>query len=85
MSDLEVVGISLLAVFFGLAILSFIIGLFPVLIRTETQAVAAPATAAPAAGAVQEDEEEMAAIIAAVSQAFEDEQCNPLVRNSEGL
>ncbi len=86
MSDLEVVGISLLAVFVGLAILSFIIGLFPVLIRTKkTQTVAAPATTAPAAGAVQEDEEEMAAIIAAVSQAFEDEQCNPLVRNSEGL
>ncbi len=88
MLDLEIVGISLLAVFVGLAILSFIISLFPYLIPPEKKQSAAEAAemTAPVNGRAQEEEEiEMAAIIAAVSQAFEDEQTNPLVRNSESL
>ncbi len=86
MSDLQIVGICLLAVFVGLAVLSFIISLFPVLIPAKAEQPAAKASLSPAAAAVtQEEEEEIAAIIAAVQQAFEDEQANPLVRNREGL
>lgn len=86
MTDFEVVGISLLAVFAGLAILSLIISLFPLIFRAKAPqpaAAAAPAPA-PAPAAPQEDEDEMAAIIAAVSQAYEDECIDPLIRNYEG-
>jgi Na+-transporting methylmalonyl-CoA/oxaloacetate decarboxylase gamma subunit len=88
MPDLEIVGISLFAVFVGLAILSFIISLFPYLIPAKKKQPAAEAAGMPApvnVRAQEEEELEMAAIIAAVSQAFEDEQTNPLVRNSESL
>ncbi len=87
MSDLQIVAICLVAVFVGLAVLSLIISLFPVLIpaKAAQPATKAPTSPAAAAAVPQEEEEEIAAIIAAVQQAFEEEQANPLVRNREGL
>lgn len=86
MSNLEVVIISLVAVFAGLAILSFIISLFPLWFRPAV----AKAPAAPQPGQTptprepEEDEDELSAVLAAAVQAFE-EETNPLVRNADEM
>ena len=85
MSNFEVVVISLAAVFVGLAMLSFIISLFPLVFKPKTAAAPAPAgTSTAPAAAPAEDPDELLAVMMAAAAYEEDERPNPLIRNYEG-
>ena len=85
MSNFEVVVISLVAVFVGLAMLSFIISLFPLVFKPKAAAAPAGVSTAPAAAAAPaEDPDELLAVMMAAAAYEEDERPNPLIRNYEG-
>lgn len=84
MSNLEVVVVSLFAVFGGLGILTLIISMFPLIFRTTLPKPAVAPAPAAAPAAPQLDEEELAIVMMAAIQAYEEETANCLARNWEG-